>query len=90
MRRARGLMGREEGKIAILPMRSRARLNLIANLLSSQKTHSDWVRVCFLLRNFLIERRSETSRYHGSMDLFLDDNKTNDDGDATARRKGKK
>ena len=51
LRRARGLMGREEGKQRLadfvrqrragpssLPMRPRARLNLIPNLLSSQKT----------------------------------------------------
>ena len=43
LRRGRGVMGREEGKIAVaifpssLPMTPRARLNLIPNLLSSQK-----------------------------------------------------
>ena len=27
-----------------------------------------------------------TSRYHGSMDLFLDDNKTSDDGKAERQK----
>ena len=41
LRRARGLMGREEGKKfpSSLPMRPRARLNLTPNLLSPPKTH---------------------------------------------------
>ena len=55
LRRARGLMGRDKGKIATgisifpssLPMRPRARLNLTPNLLSPPKhINSDWVRVC--------------------------------------------
>ena len=46
LRLAQGLMGRDEGIIATLPMRPRARLNLTPNLLSPQKhIHSDWVRV---------------------------------------------
>ena len=46
LRRARGVMGRDEGKIASLPMRPRARLNVTPNLLSPPKhINSDWVRV---------------------------------------------
>ena len=36
--------------------------------------------------NFEPWRRSVTSRYHGSMDLFLDDNKTSDDGKAERQK----
>ena len=52
LRHAQGLMGRDEGKIAVaifpssLPTRPRARLNLTPNLLSPPKhINSDWVRV---------------------------------------------
>ena len=36
--------------------------------------------------NFEPWRRSATSRYHGSMDLFLDDKKTSDDGKAERQK----
>ena len=46
LRRARGVMGRDEGKIASLPMRPQARLNLTPNLLSPPNhINSDWARV---------------------------------------------
>ena len=66
LRRARGLMGRDEGKIAIFPsslsMRPRARLNLIPNLLSSPKT------LKWRLGTSLLPRYNKVSDYQKCFD----------------------
>ena len=42
----------------------------------------------WVLKERVIERRSMTSRHHG--ELFVDDNKTNDEGDRTEGKRQRK